>query len=276
MALSLTEQLSYSTIRIGCDYADGTSGTGTGFFMRFLLKDDGGFYPVLVTNKHVVKNAKEGRLLFCVSDENGNPIDSKHFVVHITDFHAAWIDHPDPNVDLCVMLIGAILTEFAAQRLFYIGCDISFIPSEEELSNFSGIEDIVMVGYPNGLWDSTNNKPIFRRGVTATHVKRDYCGKKEFLIDAACFPGSSGSPVYILNEGSYQDGSGITLGSRLKLLGILYAGPQYTAQGQITIQTVPTRDVPVVLSTIPNNLGLIIKASRLREMEQIVKNKVQP
>lgn len=52
-----------------------------------------------------------------------------------------------------------------------------------------------MVGYPDGIWDEFNNQPIVRRGITATHPKNDFNGKGEFLIDAVCFPGSSGSPV---------------------------------------------------------------------------------
>ena len=51
-----------------------------------------------------------------------------------------------------------------------------------------GLEAIVMVGYPNGLWDKTNNLPIFRKGVLASDYKYDWNGKKEFLIDALCFP----------------------------------------------------------------------------------------
>jgi hypothetical protein len=53
-----------------------------------------------------------------------------------------------------------------------------------------------MVGYPNGLWDTANNFPLIRRGVTATHIKNNYNGKSEFVIDIACYGGSS---YYVLN-----------------------------------------------------------------------------
>ena len=36
MKLSISEQLAYSTIRIECQYNDGSSGTGTGFFFKLL------------------------------------------------------------------------------------------------------------------------------------------------------------------------------------------------------------------------------------------------
>lgn len=116
-----------------------------------------------------------------------------------------------------------------------------------------------------------NNCPVFRRGATATHPNTDYCGKKEFMIDAACFPGSSGSPVLLYNFGTYSDRQGnITVGTRIKLLGILCAGPQHTAAGEIVITNVPTASKPISISRIPNNLGIIIKSERLRDFEPIL------
>lgn len=51
------------------------------------------------------------------------------------------------------------------------------------------------------------------------------------LVDTACFPGSSGSPIYILNENGYFDKNGTRYigGSRIVLIGILFSEPQYNA-----------------------------------------------
>ena len=57
-----------------------------------------------------------------------------------------------------------------------------------------------MVGNPNGLYDTTNNFSLFRTAKTTTHPAIDYNGKKKALLDIACLPGSSGSPVSILDE----------------------------------------------------------------------------
>jgi hypothetical protein len=158
-------------------------------------------------------------------------------------------------------------------RLFYISLNKSLIPTNEQLADLSALEEILMIGYPNGIWDYVNNKPILRKGVTATHPNFDYCGKKEIMIDAACFPDSSGSPVFIFNEGGYRDKRGNTYmgASRVILLGALYAGPQHTAQGDIQIVNVPTGQRPIAISRIPNNLGLVIKAERIIELEQLFK-----
>ena len=123
-----------------------------------------------------------------------------------------------------------------------------------------------MIGYPNGLWDSLNNMPIIRKGITATNYNLDYNGKKEFVIDAACFPGSSGSLVMLCNVGGYRDKQGnLNWGnSRVYLLGILYAGPQLTVTGDIRIINIPTvQQKAMAVSHVPNNLGYIIKAERI-------------
>jgi hypothetical protein len=133
-----------------------------------------------------------------------------------------------------------------------------------------------MIGYPNGLWDAINNMPIIRKGTTATDPKLDYNGKKELLIDAACFPGSSGSPVLICNKGGYTDKKGnLNWGTtRLIFLGILYAGPQLTVTGEIKVVTIPTlQQKALSVSQIPNNLGYIIKSDRILDFIPVLKQK---
>ncbi|AWK52158.1 serine protease [Clostridium beijerinckii] len=274
MNLSITEQLSYATLRIECEYKGGGLGTGTGYLFRFKDdKDNNTHIPVIITNKHVINDAIKGKLIFSKMNDNGEPLDREHFAISIDNFETFWKKHPDNNVDLCAMPIAPFINiaNQQNQKLFYIALDTSLIPSCSQLEDLMAMEDIVMVGYPNGIWDSVNNKPIFRKGVTATHPCYDYNGKKEFMIDAACFPGSSGSPVFILNEGGYRDKKGnMYMGkNRILLLGTLYAGPQHTAEGEVRIINVPTVQKPISISNIPNNLGLVIKSERIKELENL-------
>lgn len=273
MKLSLSERLAYSTVRIECDTSDGSLSSGSGYFFKFKEnKETNQHIPVVLTNKHVINNSVRGRLIFTISVD-GNPVDKEHFQINFDDFEGFWRKHPNPDVDLCAMPIAPFLRAAEAQGkiLFYIPLELSLIPSEEQLKMLSALEEIVMIGYPKGIWDIINNKPIFRKGVTATHPCFDYNGKKEFMIDAACFPGSSGSPVFILNEGGYRDKSGNTyLGStRLLFMGTLYAGPQHIATGEVRIIDVPTVQRPITFYSMPNNLGLVIKSSRVKELEQL-------
>ncbi|MBT2739938.1 MULTISPECIES: hypothetical protein [unclassified Bacillus (in: firmicutes)] len=53
------------------------------------------------------------------------------------------------------------------------------------------------------------------------------------------------------------------------LLGILYAGPQFTATGEIAVLNIPSSR-PISVSQIPMNLGYIIKSHKLLDFEEIL------
>jgi hypothetical protein len=161
------------------------------------------------------------------------------------------------------------LAEEQGKNFFFITLDKSLLPKNEDYDSMYGMDDITMIGYPNGIWDEANNFPVFRKGVTATNPKYDWNNKKEFLIDCACFPGSSGSTVLLVNMGGYFTRSGLNLATRVKLLGILYAGPQHTATGEIEIVDVPITQRPVLISRIPNNLGIVIKSELLKDFDTV-------
>jgi hypothetical protein len=267
------EQLAFSTIRIECDLAGGGISTGTGFFYRFAQVGDR-FVPAIVTNKHVVAGSVRGRLFFTLAAEDGKPDVGKTFLWTIEDFERGWISHPETDVDLCMFPIAGLMNQAAAQKktFFIVYFDSSLLPSNEEIEDFVGMEDIVMVGYPNGIWDQKHNFPVFRSGVAATHYRYDWNGRPEFLIDCACFPGSSGSPVLVLDVGRVFTKKGLQIGlSRTKFLGVLYAGPQHRVDGRVEIVPVPTVNQVVSVSSIPNNLGMVIKARKLLELDEIAR-----
>lgn len=162
--------------------------------------------------------------------------------------------------------------------MFHQSFDKSLIPSVEQLKSLDSVEDIIMIGYPNALWDEVNNIPLVRKGITATPAWLDFNGKKEFVIDAACFPGSSGSPVLLCNIGNVKDKfGGIRFGiNRIYLLGLLYGGPQQTIEGEICVKTVPdATQTPYALSSIPNNLGYVIKSERILEFSEYILTKIK-
>ena len=89
------------------------------------------------------------------------------------------------------------------KHLDYAPIHANLIPSQAELAKYGVFQEVKFVGYPIGIWDEKNNLPIMRRGMTATDPAIDYNGRGEFLVNAAVYPGSSGSPVYIANETSW-------------------------------------------------------------------------
>jgi len=271
--VSPIELLIHSTVRIECETATG-KGSGSGYFFAFLEKDNQ-HIPCIVTNKHVVAGAKRGVFHLTLQGHDGLPKLGEYVTFSFDNFESMWVGHPDPSIDLAIFLIGPILNSAKEQgkALHIAPLGNAIIASKELLDSLPSMEEIIMIGYPNGIWDAKHNLPIIRRGITATHPRLSYNGKPEFLIDAACFPGSSGSPVFLANIGSYVSPEGaLCTGSRIALLGTLYAGPQHTATGEVIVVEVPTDTRAMAISTIPNNLGLVIHASKLLDFEPILKN----
>lgn len=267
---SIGDQLIHTTVRIETQSGNG-NGSGTGFFFRFCCDDESNV-PVIVSNKHVIDGATSGLIHITLRQPGTQEPDlGKHVAVPIADFETLWLKHPDPGVDLAVFPIAPVLQwlQGQGQEAYFIALEMNLVADSTFMQSLSAVEDVVMVGYPTGLWDAVHNLPIIRRGTTATAPYVGFNGKPQFMIDCACFPGSSGSPVLLYNVGMHIDKDGNTNlgGSRVKLLGILFAGPQFTAQGEIKVLPVPTASKPVALSRIPTNLGVCVKADQLNWFE---------
>jgi hypothetical protein len=164
MNLSISEQLTYSTVRIECELKTGGISTGTGFFFNFHEDTTNNTHvPVVVTNKHVIKNAAKGKLIITKANEKGEPVDTQHFTLAFDNFESFWRLHPEADVDLCAMSIAPFVNEAAKRgdKLFYIPFTKNLLPTDKHKEELTAIEDVLMIGYPNGIWDSVNNMPIF-------------------------------------------------------------------------------------------------------------------
>ncbi len=264
-------QLLYSTVLVVAMFADGSKATGTAFFYQFKI-DEQRSMPALVTNKHVVEGAQTVSFLVHEAADNKETgkkepgTKSFQVTVHSKQF----IYHPG-DVDLCAMPFEP-LRQQALQKgkeIFSAVLGEELIASEDTLRGLSALEDVVMVGYPIGLSDMVNNLPIIRRGITASHPYADFNGQPLAVVDVASFPGSSGSPILILNQGSYGSSGGMVVGNRVIFLGILFAGPQFTADGKFEIKEIPTGKayLPTVATSIPMHLGFYIKAKELNVLK---------
>ena len=268
----ILDNLRYATTRLVVDNSDGNRSIGTGFFFVVTL-DEKISYPLLITNKHMICNENEEEVWKSVSfkvnkrDKNGNPIfgEVESIIIRNTPDEIKFI-HPD--VDLCAFSFGSYLNDFDKK-----GIDICFkyfheelIPNAGDMPMISSIENILMVGYPDGMVDEKNNLPIVRRGITATDFKIDYNGKKEFLIDASIFKGSSGSPVVICDIGSYNNAEGkLCLGNRVFFLGIQYRGEFSKFRNNVYIKDDKGifQNYPDIFSAYFNDLGFCVKSENL-------------
>ena len=261
---TISEQLMFNTVKLVA--SDGSSGTG--FFYNFEIGNK--IFPTIITNKHVVNYNHNETMTFHLHLKTGDNESEENYQVTYT---ANWIFHS--KHDLCFCFINPVFQEVkrnTGKDVFYIANDKSVVATSEKLEELSALEELVMVGYPIGLWDSKNNFPVFRKGYTASHPALDFNEKGVGLVDMACFPGSSGSPIYVLNENGYVDKKGThhLATSRIILIGILYAGPRYNAQGELVVTAIPTQQKVQSSTPVMINLGYYVKATELEEFEDYI------
>jgi len=203
------KQLLFSTVRIIADTDDPKKKSiGTGFLVQKKIGEKSQ-QIFLVTNKHVIAKADDaGKIIgefkkasfSFIKNENNNPKLGDSVVINVDNLTGMFLQHSDENVDLAICNISNLYNQLQnfKQDIFIKTVPIEMIPKESE--NFDAIEDVLFVGYPNGIFDQKNHLPIMRRGITASPYNVDFNGGKKFLIDAQVFPGSSGSPVFIKEQ----------------------------------------------------------------------------
>lgn len=262
--MHMYELITKSTARIDSYKGNKHLGSGTGFFC-VLAGDDDGSVLGLITNKHVIKDATSVKLLLTV----GSGEISHHQSIELPVTTQTIFLHTNENLDVCAINISRINNNFLAQNLEIKHAFVSkeIIATKEFFEEILPLEEITMIGYPIGIMDAHNNAAVARRGVIASNPAHNYEGRPEFLIDMSCMPGSSGSPVYLANPGTYskKDGSLIP-GGRLRLLGLLWGGPERTVAGEIVAIPAPMNTKSVAITQIPINLGFVIKATELQDI----------
>lgn len=275
LTIDNSNALLYSTCRIVARPATGDESIGTGFFFSYPA-GDGRALQALVTNKHVVRDSTTFDLWFHLAADDGTrpvrPSGRTHgFRIQMLD--QGWFDHPSDGVDLCATPIEPLRAEAErrGKNLFLATLSTEHLPSQESLSELFALEMVTMVGYPIGLWDEVNNFPLLRRGTTASHPAVDFQGEKEGVVDIAAFPGSSGSPILLVNEGGYSTREGWVMGSRILLLGILYGGPVFRADGEVEIVEVPTSRTALLGLEMQTHLGYYIKAEELLPLGDVLR-----
>lgn len=272
--LHISELLFNSTIKINGiklktsnDKTIKINETGTGFFYSIIINGDTTNY--IVTNKHVIDGCQIGTLVFN-SKKNGKPVYGDILPLTVTNFDKLWIKHP--REDLAILPLAPILRSINKtfkKNAYFVTFLETDVLQPSEIEEFTAIEDVIMLGYPKGFYDSSNNLPILRRGVTATPMFIDFNNKPQFLLDIPIYPGSSGSPIVIYNQSSYTNRSGSTFAGapRLRLLGIATESQNYQARGVTVLNDSVSLETK---TSLPFEIAIVLKAQILNEFKPLI------
>lgn len=271
---SIYENLIFTTVRIECLTKNNSSSVGTGCIVSYHRQE--GDYYFIVTNKHVIKDTVKGLLQFNLSKNNQPDLGNKYSIV-INEFEKIWFGHNNPNIDVAIAPIVPFLDELKKENIniFFKAIPLTHALSQEKIKEIDAIEDILIIGYPNGIYDKKNLLPIVRKGITATPANIDFDGTPIFLIDASIFPGSSGSPVFICNnENSSKQGYGKQSKTRFIFMGIVASVLINQDVNKIEIINIPAKDIPCVKTKQMLDLGVVFKSPCIIEtIESFLKNR---
>jgi hypothetical protein len=265
---TLSELLNFAVLRIvAANHQTGSAQIGTGYVCVVEFARDLGTH-VLVTNKHVIDGANLISFdVHLATGEGDAAPDSDTATITVSAGQVPVIMHP--RCDLVAILITPAIEAAAVARgckFFVSPLPLGIFLTDEAALGLDIVEPITMIGYPSGLWDEQNKLPLFRRGFTASHPAIDFNGKPEFSVDIAVFSGSSGSPVFLIEQGLLLN-KGDTAWSpkqRFWFLGTLWGGPRMTEKGEIRVEPVPTGANVHVETGVRMHLGWVIKAKETR------------
>jgi hypothetical protein len=254
----------FSVVRLTATAMDGADAVGTGFF--FSCEAPGRPFECLVTNKHVIEGS-ESIAFYLHGAATGTPQYANLGTQTLYTSKASdWIHHSEPDVDLCCLPVSTFLPDSKRHAAFYLPIPNTSIPSQEELEEFPASIGVAMIGYPNGLWDEINGLPIIRHGSTASHPGVPFNADEKVVVDIACFPGSSGSPIMFSEPRFFA--------SAQKFLGVLYAGPTIDVEGKVLVASIPTTSTSKTLVQTMMHLGFVISAKKVQELAELAQAQV--
>lgn len=203
-------------------------GTASGFFYKNKNIE------YLITNRHVVLDSLKSHFpdklqLKTHADKNNL---SDNYIIEIVLFDnngkRLWLEHPDYYNKKCDIvaipltqktLLGTNYNDFIKSKINTFSADIQLLDK-----NIQSFGNAIVIGYPLGNSDVSNNLPIYRNAMIASEYGINFNGRECFLIDARLHKGTSGSPVINSpNNILIENGQSIHSAAPI-LLGILSAG----------------------------------------------------
>ena len=261
---TIADEMIFSTVKITTKTMKGEK-IGTGFIYKY--EEDGKFWNFIITNRHVVDNAIEGKITFHKGEmNNGKNVLVEGEAIDL-NFNSNSFFYNDSSIDVAIMNVSPIYDE-NKDKMYMIVVSRVIIPNNDEIKmKISKIDELIFIGYPIGLWDSKNYIPIVRKGITSTPYHYDFEGEPIFLIDAAVFPGSSGSPVFVYRQGvDLDETTNNRIGEKIYFLGILSSRLEVTEEGKVSLKDIPSTIEAYVNIKQPVNIGVVYKDCAIKQI----------
>lgn len=158
----------------------------------FFYNQDSQIY--FITNRHVVVDEGEwfypDALQLLLHSEPFDLTKNAQFKILLyKNDEPKWFIHPEKGKGIDVVALPVTVPEDFFIKPF---SDKDLIGSETYIPIG---EDLLVIGYPLGIYDTFHNTPIIRRASIASKYLLPYGGKPYFLIDSRLHEGTSGSPV---------------------------------------------------------------------------------
>lgn len=264
---TILENLIHTTVRIETLDASNNVGSGTGFILAYKNGEKTSHF--IVTNKHIVEDAQKGFFLFNKL-KDGAPDYGNQVRIEVPTFQNAFFGHQDPNVDISVFPFSPLLNDFFTKTgtlLYFKSFQKEHIWDRQKAAQmFDAIEDVLIIGYPNGIYEQEKLLPIVRKGITATPINIDFNRKPAFLIDASIFPGSSGSPVIVFKSSGHQGKGKVSFETPiLSLVGVVSAAFYRDDINTIFQKPIPTTMANIVRTQQMIDIGYVEKAHTIIE-----------
>jgi S1-C subfamily serine protease len=205
MTPAVTVELIAATVQLEQPLAGGMRTVGTGF----LVSDptpDGRPRVVLVTANHVFErmSGDEATIGYRVEKPDGSWTYAPQKITIRADGKALWMRHPSRDV--------AAISITAPPAFAQAAIPLSWLAGDDALARdqLAPGDEMMTLGYPQGLSANTAGFPILRAGRVASYPIGPSAAFPTFLLDFRVFPGNSGGPVYLNPTSTAADTSGQT------------------------------------------------------------------